>query len=126
MHKKTGNLEMRPAALRAAQWRQVKTSHSTLLPRLAALIFLLAALASRALPADLKPQTISAFDRYVALSEANINSSLNPSPADPVPFIWVDALPLAQRSADLASLRSGKIVIEKLTTLDDGDRKSGV
>lgn len=120
MHKKTGNLEMSPAALRAVQWRQVKTSHSTLLPRLAALIFLLAALASRALPADLKPQTIAAFDRYVALSEAKIDSSLNPSPGDPAPFLWVNALPPSRRSADLASLRSGKIVIEKLTTLDDG------
>ncbi|HEV2490928.1 MAG TPA: hypothetical protein VGT03_14070, partial [Candidatus Acidoferrales bacterium] len=37
--------------------------------------------------ADLKPQTIAAFDHYVALSETKINSSLEDPPGDPQPFL---------------------------------------
>ncbi|HYL63298.1 MAG TPA: hypothetical protein VE077_11830, partial [Candidatus Methylomirabilis sp.] len=99
----------------------MKPPHSSSRFGLAAVLLALTLVAPcPASAADLKSQTIAAFDHYVALSEARINSSLNPSPGDPVPFLWVDSLSPSQRSADLASLRSGKIVIERLTTLDNG------
>ena len=105
----------------AALGRQLAPPHYNRPLRLTVLLLLFAFAPVRpASAADLKQQTTAAFDRYVALSEARINSSLSLSETDPAPFLWVDTLPASQRVAALAQLRSGKIVIEKLTTLDDG------
>ncbi|HEV2488732.1 MAG TPA: hypothetical protein VGT03_02905 [Candidatus Acidoferrales bacterium] len=88
--------------------------------RLALTILASPAAAIHSFAVDLKPQTISAFDHYVLLSESKINSSLNDSPGDPQPFLWVDRLPDSQRAADIVQLRAGKVVIERLSTLDNG------
>jgi hypothetical protein len=93
---------------------------SSSLIRRAAFILSLGALPTAVSAANLKPQTIAAFNRYVAVSEAEINSSLASLHGDPPPFLWVDRLPAAQRSADLAQLRAGQIVVARLATLDDG------
>ena len=65
---------------------------------------------------ELKPQAIEAFDRYVKLSEARIDAEL----ARGAPFLWLDALADARREKARAELRAGRVVIEKLETLDDG------
>jgi hypothetical protein len=86
----------------------------------AALLLWLVALAMPVSAAGLKQQTLAAFDHYVALSEAKMNSSLGGPQDDPQPFLWVDRLSPARRSSELTQLRAGRIVIERLTTLDNG------
>jgi len=65
---------------------------------------------------ELNPQAIEAFDRYVKLSEARIDAEL----ARGAPFLWLDTLADARREKAHADLRAGRVVIEKLETLDDG------
>ena len=67
---------------------------------------------------DLKPETIAAFDRYVQLTEAQIDSEL----ARREPFLWVEGLPENRREAIYRDLRDGKVVIERLETLDNGNK----
>lgn len=74
------------------------------------------AVANSATAAELEPKTIAAFDHYVALSEATINTSLN----DTQSFLWVDRLPPEQRAAILPRLRAGDVVIERMQTLENG------
>jgi hypothetical protein len=66
--------------------------------------------------AELQPQTVDAFNRYVQLTEARVNGEL----ARPEPYLWIDGLPENRRAAAYAQLRGGKIVIERLETLDHG------
>lgn len=68
--------------------------------------------------ADLRSQTVEAFNRYVQLTEAQMDSQLARHEA----FLWVDALPADHRTAAYAQLREGKVVIERLETLDSGKR----
>jgi hypothetical protein len=56
--------------------------------------------------AELKPQTVAAFDRYVRLTEARMDGELRD----------------ARRRALDARLRRGELIIEKLNTLDGGKR----
>jgi hypothetical protein len=67
---------------------------------------------------DLKPETIDAFNRYVQLTEAQINSELERRE----PFLWVESLPENRREAAYRDLREGKVVIEHLETLDGGKK----
>jgi hypothetical protein len=69
---------------------------------------------------DLKPQTIAAFNRYVQLTEAQIDSELGRHE----PFLWVDSLSENRREAAYRDLRDGKVVIERLQTLDAGKKIS--
>jgi hypothetical protein len=121
MRKKINNLEKRPIESVAPQRRQM-TAKSSIRAFLRPALLLLAvpAAAIHSSAADLKPQTITAFDHYVALSEARMNSSLGGAQDDPQPFLWVDRLPASQRSADLAQLHAGQVVIERLATFDNG------
>jgi hypothetical protein len=66
--------------------------------------------------ADLRPETVEAFNRYVQITEAQMDSQA----ARHEPFLWVDSLPVEQRAALHAELREGKVVIERLETLDSG------
>jgi hypothetical protein len=72
----------------------------------------------RANAEDLKPETVAAFDRYVRLTEAQIDSEL----ARPGPFLWIESLPENRREAVYRDLRDGKVVIERLETLEDGKK----
>jgi len=84
---------------------------------LASTVFVFAAiLASLALAANLQPKTSQAFDRYVKLTEAQVDSEL----ASSQPFLWVDRLPEEKHAAAEAQLRNGDVVIEQLETRDDG------
>lgn len=70
----------------------------------------------RAVPAaagaDLQNRTIQAFDRYVRLTEARLNSS--------APFLWIDGLPDAQRRQALDLVRRQELSIEPLAMKDNG------
>ncbi len=67
---------------------------------------------------DLKPDTVAAFNRYVQLTEAQIDADL----ARRDPFLWVESLPETRRESAFKDLHEGKIVIERLETLDAGHR----
>jgi len=57
---------------------------------------------------ELKPATSAAFDRYIAATEAQMNS------ADGIAqFLFVDRLPEGQRRATYEQLRQGQIYIQE-------------
>lgn len=58
--------------------------------------------------ADLQPQTVAAFERYVRLTEARMS-------ADPR-FLWIDTLPEAEQRSRRGELQRGALVIERQTT----------
>jgi hypothetical protein len=64
--------------------------------------------------ADLKPETLAAFSRYVQLTETRIDTELK----RPGQFLYVDGLPEARRVQVLALLRMGEVFIEPLSTPD--------
>ena len=68
--------------------------------------------------AELKPRAVEAFNRYVQLTEAQIDSQA----ARQEPFLWVDSLPDKRRTAAYEQLHEGKVVIERLETLDGGKK----
>jgi hypothetical protein len=74
---------------------------------------LLCSCAGRAV--DLKPETSTAFNRYVLLSEQRMQSDLQSGT-----FLWVDGLPTQQREEAYARLKQGEVVAQKLETLDRG------
>jgi hypothetical protein len=84
---------------------------------LGALALLLSA-PSRA--AELKPETVAAFDRYVQQTEARMTSEVRPAGA----FLYPDSLADAQKNDVYRRLRQGEILIEKLTTSKDGKSMS--
>ena len=80
---------------------------------LLAFVFQLAATAS--LPAaDLKPETVSAFDHYLEISEQRMASEAGPD------FLWIDSLPAPQRDLEYGKLKEGEVVTERLETRENG------
>lgn len=74
------------------------------------------ALPSPANSADLRPQTSQAYDRYIELTQTQVDAELTQSG----PYLWVERLPEDKRAAAEQQLRDGQIVIERMTTLDHG------
>jgi hypothetical protein len=73
--------------------------------------------AATALPVfDLRPQTLAAYERYVALTEARVARER----AGAAPFLWIDAQPPATQAAAMARLRRGEVVVAPLETKDNG------
>jgi hypothetical protein len=68
--------------------------------------------------AELKPPAVEAFNRYVQFTEARINSQA----ARHEPLLWLDSLPEERRAAAYAQLHEGKVMIERLETLDGGKK----
>ncbi len=68
----------------------------------------LAAQAQDVMSADLQPQTVQAFSRYVSLTEARIGKQV----ADPGHFLYVDQLPESRRSHVLSELKQGRIFMD--------------
>lgn len=83
---------------------------------LAAALCLVAAVHGSASAAELKPQTAAAFDKYVAATEARFAGELKPGGA----FLYIDALPDAERNEEYARLRNGEILVDKRTTKAPG------
>ncbi len=73
--------------------------------------------AADAAAAELKPQTVRAFDRYVALTEERMRAEVEGRS----PFLWLDRLDAPERDDVLARLRSGEVVIERIRTRDGRD-----
>jgi hypothetical protein len=78
----------------------------------AAVVFLLLVGATPASPAELQRRTVAAFDRYVQATEQRMKS-------DPQ-FLWVDNLAASEQRAVLEALRRGELVIDRLTTRQNG------
>jgi len=83
---------------------------------LAAWVVTLVALATPANAADLQVRTAQNYERYVALTQAQIDVEL----AQGNPYLWVERLPEPRRSEAETQLRNGEVVIEHLETLDNG------
>jgi hypothetical protein len=80
------------------------------------LLSLCLALPSPTPAAELKQPTTEAFQRYVQLTEVRMRSEF----ADPQHFLYFDALPEQQKKSILARLQSGQVVVEQMSTRDDG------
>jgi hypothetical protein len=84
----------------------------------AAILFLFAGIATvhPLNAATLKPETLAAFEHYVALTDARNAAELQRGTA----LLWIDALPDALRREAYAALRSGAVQTKRLQTLDGG------
>jgi putative flippase GtrA len=83
-----------------------------------ALLLLLALVASTAPveAAELRPETLDAFNRYVRVTESRMDGELQGK----VAFLWVDRLPEAERLEAYARLKRGDTVVRRLVTRDAG------
>jgi hypothetical protein len=80
-----------------------------------ALVVLSLATASHVHAADLGSDTLSAFDRYVRITESRMDADLHGTG----PFLWIDRLPDASdRNEAYRRLRMGDVVVSRLATLD--------
>src|SRR5215472_13215265 len=86
-----------------------------------ALIFCLVGPSLNSTAAQLKQETITAFDKYVAATEARINSELLPGGL----FLYVHGLPIETMKSSYERLRNGEVLVEKRQTRIPG-RSSGV
>jgi hypothetical protein len=80
---------------------------------------LLAPQAPEVMSADLKPQTLEAFARYVQATESRIQQEL----ARPGAFLYLEGLPEPRRSQALAAVKRGEIYMERLKALDASGRE---
>jgi len=60
--------------------------------------------------ADLEPQTLAAFNRYVAIAEARMAKQLS----DPGVFLYVNTLPPGERERTYDSLKAGEVYMTPL------------
>ncbi len=81
-----------------------------------ALILCLIGLSLASTAAELKQQTTAAFDKYVAATEARIDSELRPGGT----FLYVDGLPADARKSSYDKLRNGEVLVEKRETKGPG------
>lgn len=88
--------------------------------RLAALAVMSLVVSTVAGAAELKPNTVAAFDRYVAVTEARIQSEVEGER----PFLWMDRLAPEERAEIHARLAEGEVVVERLQTRDGNDKIS--
>src|SRR5256714_4842346 len=79
---------------------------------------LLLGCASLASATELKPNTVAAFDKYVAATEARMTPELRPGGA----FLFPDTLPPKKRTAAYQQLARGEIFISPLQTTVGGKK----
>jgi len=80
----------------------------------AGLLICLIAMPRLAEAAELKPEAVQSFDRYVHLTEQRMQAELQPGGV----FLYVDRLPEARRSEEYARLQRGEVVSGGLETRD--------
>jgi hypothetical protein len=68
-------------------------------------------------PAELKTATITAFDRYVRLTDARNDAELKRNSH----LLWVDGLPEGDRAGAYTALRQSEVKMQKLETRENGD-----
>lgn len=73
-------------------------------------------LAANPAPAKLRAETISAFDRYLRLTEERNDWELERGTA----LLWIEALPEPRRTEAYEGLKRGEAQIHQLRTLDEG------
>ena len=66
--------------------------------------------------AELRPDTLDAFDRYARATESRMDGELHGK----VPFLRIDRLPEAERREAYASVKRGEIVVGRLSTRERG------
>lgn len=64
----------------------------------------------------LRQETKAAFERYIQLTDARNEEELRRG----VPYLWIDALPEAERAQAYAELRGGAVKMRRVETLDGG------
>ena len=85
--------------------------------RIATLILLCAAAwSTTARAAELKQKTTTAFDRYVAATEARFANELRPDG----PFLYIDAMNPDAKRQSYDQLKNGEILVQKLETKAPG------
>jgi hypothetical protein len=74
----------------------------------------MAALSVVAAAFELKPKSLAAFERYVQLTEARMNTEI----AGTAPFLWLDRQTEKERAKAWGTLKKGEVVVAKLETRD--------
>jgi hypothetical protein len=67
---------------------------------------------------ELRPNTVAAYDRYVAATEARLAAERSGAS----PFLWIDRQPAAEKARLMARLASGEVVVDALESRDGGKR----
>src|SRR3954471_24633981 len=70
----------------------------------------------RAAGAELKANTIAAFDRYVEATNARMVAELGSADR----FLWLSTRPDPERAKAFERLRQGEVMVERLSTADEG------
>lgn len=83
---------------------------------LSGFVALLGWLAVPARAAELKPETVAAFDNYIGAAEARMAEELSNGDA----FLWMDRVPQPRRETLYAQLRRGEIAIAPLNVEEEG------
>lgn len=105
-------------------WRHVlRFADRPLAPRVLLAAFLAASVSSaqstpagNPVPARLRSETVTAFDRYVRLTDERNDTELKRDS----PLLWIDSLPETQRAERYTALKGGDVQIHQLSTLDAG------
>jgi len=79
---------------------------------------LLASEAADPAAANLKPNTVTAFNEYVQLTDARNNAELQRG----TNLLWIDGLPERERAQAYEALKRGEVKIQKLETLENGQK----
>jgi len=121
MHSFFNSLREPSIALTGRFGRHLRPSADTSRPTLLLFAVLLAfsprVLGSNAAK-DLKPNTLSAFDEYVRLTEERNNAEHQRG----TNLLWIDALPESERVQAYEALRRGEIKMQKMETRKDGEK----
>lgn len=86
------------------------------LPRMWIFVFMLLPIIAPA--AELKKSTLDAFNRYVQLTEQQLNAQQSKG----APFLYTDRPNATDRQSDLTHLRQGEVVVRRMQTLDSGKK----
>jgi hypothetical protein len=79
---------------------------------------MLAAEAAGAAAANLKPDTVAAFNEYVKLTDARNNDELKRG----MNLLWIDGLPESERAQAYEALKRGEVEMRKLETRENGEK----
>jgi hypothetical protein len=97
-----------------AAHRETAMHNKTIVALQAALLACLLLIPRQTEAAELKPEAVQGFDRYVHLTEERMQNELQPGAT----FLWVDGLPEAGRNDAHARLQRGNVVTGRLETRD--------
>jgi hypothetical protein len=67
---------------------------------------------------DLRPETVTAFDEYVKLTDARSNEELRRG----TNLLWIDALPESDRGQAYEALKRGEVKVQRLETRENGQK----